>query len=132
MIRKISYITLLVDEQERALDFYTEKMGFEKHPENVVNKAARWLVVSPKGQTDFGLILQRADTDEKKAAIGNQGGGGVLMVVQTNDCVKTHKELKSKGVEFEGAPQERPWGMEVIFKDLYGNRFNLLQPKGWS
>jgi predicted enzyme related to lactoylglutathione lyase len=132
MIRKINYIILLVDEQERALDFYTEKMGFEQHPENTLNKAARWVVVAPKGPSDFGLILQRADTDEKKAAIGLQAGGGVLMIVQTNDCVKTHKDLKSKGIEFEGTPQERPWGMEVVFKDLYGNRFTLLQPKGWS
>ncbi len=132
MIRKMSYFTILVDDQDRALSFYTEKLGFEKLADESLGRGQRWLVVGPKDKTDVGLVLARADTQEKKEALGHQGGGHVLIVFQTNDCRKTYQELKSKGVEFIGTPEERPAGMSVIFRDLYGNQFDLLQPKGWG
>jgi catechol 2,3-dioxygenase-like lactoylglutathione lyase family enzyme len=132
MIRKMSHITLLVEDQETALDFFTEKLGFVKWDDDAIGEGHRWLVVAPKGQSDIGLVLLRADTEEKRNAIGNQAGGHVLMVLQTNDIKKTFGDMKGKGVEFEGNPQERAWGTEVVFKDLHGNRFELLQPKGWS
>ena len=132
MIRKISHMTILVDEQDKAQDFYVEKLGFEVCEDDDIAEAQHWVVVAPKGQSDVGIALLRADTEEKRNAIGHQAGDSIFMVLQTNDCRKTHQELKGKGVEFEGSPQERPWGMEVVFKDPYGNRFSLLQPKGWS
>lgn len=132
MIRKVSHITILVQDQDQALDFYTEKLGFETRQDEQLKNGLRWLVVGPKDQNDIGLVLLRADSKDGAAAVGHQGGDGVLLVFNTNDCLQTFKELKKKGVVFAGTPQERPWGMEVVFKDLYGNKFNLIQPKGWG
>ena len=132
MIRKVSHITILVKDQDEALDFYIEKLGFEAQHDETLKNGNRWLVVGPKAQKDVGLTLLRADGKGSDEAVGHQGGDNVLLVFQTNNCLETYKALKGKGVEFIGSPQERPWGVEVVFKDLYGNRFNLLQPKGWG
>ena len=132
MIRKISFITLLVEDQEQALDFYTEKLGFEKRQDDQLKNGIRWLVVGPKDQNDIGLVLLRADSKGSSDAVGHQAGDNVLLILHTNDCQQTFKDLKKKGVVFVGTPQERPWGLEVVFKDLYGNKFNLVQPQGWG
>jgi len=131
MIRKVSYVTILVKDQEEALDFYAEKLGFETQHDETSKNGTRWLVVGPKAQKDVGLTLLRADKSSTEA-VGRQGGDDPLLVFQTNNCLETYKALKGKGVEFIGSPQERPWGVEVVFKDLYGNKFNLVQPKGWG
>jgi catechol 2,3-dioxygenase-like lactoylglutathione lyase family enzyme len=132
MIRKISHITILVKDQDEALDYYTEKLGFVVQADEKLGPGQRWLVVSPKGQDDFGLVLMRADREEDQVVVGKQAGSQVLLVVRTNDCKKTYEELKGRGVEFQGGPKEKPWGLEVVFTDLYGNKFDLLQPKGWG
>lgn len=136
MIRKISHMNLFVLDQERAKDFYTQKLGFEVRSDTVMD-GFRWLTVGPKGQPDLNILLARPDppmfsADDARAlrdlvAKGSMAGG----VIETDDCRATYEDLKAKGVTFLQEPAERPYGVEALFRDDSGNWFSLTsRPKG--
>ena len=80
-----------------------------------------------KTQTDVELTLVLADTDERRKAIGKQAGDHVFLTLETDNCRTAYKAMKAKGIKFYGKPEERAWGVEVVFEDLYGNLFDLVQ-----
>lgn len=133
MIAKLSHVTIYVLNQEEAKKFYTEKLGFEVRTD-VTLEGFRWLTVSPKGQKDLEIVLMEAKagpmieeaTARQLRAFIQKGlmGAGVF---DTEDCRATYEELKRKGVEFLSPPQERPYGVEAVFKDNSGNWFSLTQ-----
>jgi catechol 2,3-dioxygenase-like lactoylglutathione lyase family enzyme len=135
MIRKMSHATIFVNNQEEALKFYRDKLGFAVHTDAMVGKDFRWLTLNAPDQPDFEIILMEPKAgmlmDEATAnqlrAIMNKGvlGAGAF---HTDDCRETYKELKSKGVEFVSEPAERPYGIEAVFKDNTGNWFSLTEP----
>ena len=125
-MNKIGHITLLVKDQDEALKFYVEKLGFQKRQDLPLGNM-RWVTVSPKGQTDIELTLVVADTEEKRRAVGKQAGDHVFLTLQTDDCRKEYKALKAKGVKFYGKPEVQQWGVDVVLEDLYGNLFDLVQ-----
>jgi catechol 2,3-dioxygenase-like lactoylglutathione lyase family enzyme len=135
MIKKLSHVTIYVLNQNEALKFYTEKLGFEVRTDNTL-EGFRWLTVGPKTQPDIEMVLFEPQPgfmfDEKTVAqmrelVGKGAlGGGVF---NTSDCKATYEELKSRGVEFFSPPQERPYGVEAVFKDNSGNWFSLTQHK---
>ena len=125
-MNKIGHITLLVKDQDEALKFYTEKLGFQKRQDLPLGNM-RWVTVSPKGQTDIELTLVVADTEEKRRAVGKQAGDHVFLTLETDDCRKEYKALKAKGVKFYGKPEVQQWGVDVVLEDLYGNLFDLVQ-----
>jgi catechol 2,3-dioxygenase-like lactoylglutathione lyase family enzyme len=125
-MNKIGHITLLVKDQDEALKFYTEKLGFQKRQDLPLGNM-RWVTVSPKGQTDIELTFVVADTEEKRRAVGKQAGDHVFLTLQTDDCRKEYKALKAKGVKFYGKPEVQQWGVDVVLEDLYGNLFDLVQ-----
>jgi catechol 2,3-dioxygenase-like lactoylglutathione lyase family enzyme len=133
MIQRISHTSILVVDQDEALDFYVKKLGFD-----VIRDAKmgdfRWLTVAPKGQRDVEMILMplkpgpmwdqaTVDTLKKLVTSGKCGGG----VLEVDDCKKTYEELKAKGVTFESPPQERPYGIEMIMTDNSGNWFSVVE-----
>lgn len=133
MISKLSHATIYVLNQEEAKDFYTNKLGFEVRTDLTL-EGFRWLTVSPKSQSDLEIVLMEAKAgpmiDETTAQQlrefihkGLMGAG----VFNTEDCRATYEELKRKGVEFISPPQERPYGVEALFKDNSGNWFSLTQ-----
>ena len=124
---KIDHITLLVKDQDEAAKFYVEKLGFEKRQDAKFWGDMRWVTVSPKDQPDFELTFVLADTEEKLAALGKQAGDHVFMTLQTDDCKRDYQAMKAKGVKFFGEPTEQAWGIEVVFGDLYGNLYDLVQ-----
>jgi len=126
-MNKIGHITLLVKDQDEALKFYTEKLGFQKRQDTILWGKMRWVTVSPKDQTDFELTLVSADTEEKRRAVGKQAGDHVFLTLETDNCRASFKTMKAKGVKFYDQPQQQPWGVEVVFEDLYGNLFDLVQ-----
>lgn len=128
MIEKLSHITILVKNQDEALKFYTEKLGFKVHTDAAFGEM-RWLTICPQGQPDLELVLLLATTPEEKSHVGNQVGSGALASFETKQCKKTYETLKSRGVTFLGEPQEESWGIGVAFKDLYGNTFYLVEPR---
>lgn len=130
MPKKLSVVTLLVRDQDEALDFYVDKLGFQKRDDRSYGEGFRWVTVAAPGQSDPALTLVKADTDEKRQAVGKQAAGQPLFVIETDDFDATYQEMKSRGVKFMGEPEAQPWGQEVVFQDLYGNLFDLLQPAG--
>ncbi len=118
---------MLVKGYDEALDFYINKLGFAKRQDTTFGSDWRWVTVSPKDQSDFELTFVLADTEEKWAALGKQAGDHVLFTLETDDCKRDYTALKAKGIKFSGEPTEQPWGIEVVFEDLYGNLFDLVQ-----
>ncbi|HEY6122853.1 MAG TPA: VOC family protein [Pyrinomonadaceae bacterium] len=136
MIRKMSHATVFVGNQDEALKFYRDKLGFEVRTDAKVSDEFRWLTVSPRDQPDFEIVLMEPKPgmlmDEATAAqLRSLMEKGVLGAgaFDTDDCRATYTELKGKGVEFLSEPAERPYGIEAVFKDNTGNWFSLTQPK---
>jgi catechol 2,3-dioxygenase-like lactoylglutathione lyase family enzyme len=124
---RIGHVTLLVKDYDEAIEFYVGKLGFEKRQDAVFWENNRWVTVSPKDQPDFELTFVLADTETKQKALGKQAGDHVFMTLQTDDCKRDYQALKSKGVKFFDEPTEQAWGIEVVFEDLYGNLFDLVE-----
>jgi predicted enzyme related to lactoylglutathione lyase len=133
MIQRLSHASLYVLDQDRALAFYTEKLGFDVRAD-VRMGSFRWLTVGPKGQPDLEIILMPLSASPMldEATVGTARGlleKGALpaCVFATADCRKTYEELSARGVEFMQPPTERPYGIEAVFKDDSGNWFSLTQ-----
>ena len=126
-IQKFGHISILVNNLQEAADFYINKLGFVKTADYTMPNGYRWLTVSPKDQKDFGIIFVLADNDAKKKIVGAQAANHVLLTLQTDNCQRDYEHYQSKGITFLGEPRQMPWGTEVVFEDLYGNRFDLVQ-----
>ncbi len=137
MITKLSVVTILVRNQDEALQWYTEKLGLEKRVDDSTTVPGyRWLTVGPRGQKDLEMVLQRPRSTEGMESVGKQPGPKsqpeAAWVFETDDCKKTYEEMKTKGVKFLGEPVERPYGVEAGFEDLYGNIYYMIQPRHWE
>ena len=124
---RIGHITLLVKDFDEAAKFYVEKLGFKKRQDTKFWVDMRWVTVSPRDQPDLELTFVLADTEEKLKALGKQAGDHVFMTLDTDDCKRDYEAMKAKGVKFYGEPTEQAWGIEVVFEDLYGNLYDLVQ-----
>lgn len=135
MIQRLSQVTLFVNNQDEARDFYVNKLGFEVRTDHTMENGFRWLTVGPKSQRVLmepkpGPMLD----DEAAHAVRLLLKKGVLGsgVFQVDDCRKTYEEHRRKGVQFAGAPEDRFYGIEAIMKDGLGNWFSMTQPKAWE
>ncbi|WJG10303.1 VOC family protein [Aliiglaciecola sp. LCG003] len=124
---EFSGTTLLVSDQQQALRFFTEILGFKVRADVTFENNFRWLTVSPGPEAQTALILSQA-SEEDKHLIGNQVGTGVLMVLLTQDFDSKYADMRGKGVIFDEPPRSEVYGKVVIFRDLCGNRWDLLQP----
>jgi uncharacterized glyoxalase superfamily protein PhnB len=115
---RVSTVTIAVADQDEALAWYTEKLGFEKKMD-VRSPPFRWLTVAPPQQVDVEFLLASWFPDRI--------GKNATWVLSTRDCQGGYEELKANGVEFSQKPEPRPWGIEAIFTDLYGNKYALVQ-----
>lgn len=127
MSTTITHITILVADQNKALDFYTKKLGFKLHTDALLDEGFRWLTVCPTDNENVEIALVPAKTQEEKAIIGKQAGSYPLCSFSSTDCKKMYEEISKRGVEFIQEPIERPWGIEAMFKDLYGNILHINQ-----
>ncbi len=124
---RIAQYTILVEDIDAAVKFYTEKLGFVKRLDTVVWVNLRWVTVSPKDQPDVQLNIALADEADKLAVVGKQTPGHVLMFLETDDMPGDYNTLKNRGVNFIVGPEDREWGKEAVFEDLYGNIICLIQ-----
>jgi len=127
MKQAIVHVSLLVRDYDEAIAFYVGKLGFEL-VEDTAQPAQdkRWVVVSPRGG-GATLLLARASTPEQLDLVGNQAGGRVFLFLQTDDFWRDYHRLSAAGVEFVRPPAEQPYGTVAVFRDLYGNLWDLLQ-----
>lgn len=122
MIKQIKFISIPVSDQNRALDFYTDKLGFTIITDQPFNEKQRWIELRvPKAETR--VVLFTPPGEEGRV------GSFMNMSYSCDDIEKSYEELKARGVEFEGAPEKQPWGTYAIFKDSEGNSFVLSEDK---
>jgi catechol 2,3-dioxygenase-like lactoylglutathione lyase family enzyme len=127
-MKKISHVSLLVHNQDEAAAFYTEKLGFivtEGH--KAEDGSWYWLTIAPTKNSAISLSLLLPQTEEDKALVGKQSGSIPLLVLSTDDCYGTAAEFMAKGVTFIKQPTSEFWGIDAVFKDLYGNLIDLCQ-----
>ncbi|GAA4271079.1 VOC family protein [Aquimarina gracilis] len=129
MQRKIGAITLVVKDYDEAIRFYVEKLGFILVEDTKLDDKKRWVLVTPSGHTETNILLAKADGPEQEKAIGNQTGGRVFLFLHTDDFWRDYTKMKNKEVSFLEEPREEIYGTVVVFEDLYGNTWDLLQLK---
>jgi|SRR5678816_4575926 len=124
----ISLTALVVRDYDEALQFYLGTLGFELIEDTyIAEQNKRWVVVAPPGAREGRLLLARAVGDEQVSRVGNQTGGRVFLFLNTDDFWRDYRNLVAKGVVFVRGPSEEPFGTVAVFKDLYGNLWDLIQ-----
>ncbi len=127
--QQIGNIALVVENYDDAIDFYIQKLNFELTQDTDLGDGKRWVEISPRNSNGTSLLLALASSEDQLSAVGNQTGGRVFLFLQTNDFWRDYECMKAKGVIFDEAPRVEKYGTVVVFQDLYGNKWDLLQPK---
>jgi catechol 2,3-dioxygenase-like lactoylglutathione lyase family enzyme len=129
--QSIGLTALVVRDYDEALKFYVGQLGFTLIEDScIADQAKRWVVVAPPGSSGSALLLARADNPEQRSRIGNQTGGRVFLFLYTDDFWRDYDAYKAKGIVFVRGPAEESYGTVAVFQDIYGNQWDLLQPKG--
>ena len=128
MAQHLALLSLLVRDYDEALAFYVGKMGFSLVEDSHLGGGKRWVVVAP-GAAGTRFLLAKASDDQQTALVGGQGGGRVWLFLHTDAFEADHARLSAAGVRFLEEPRHEAYGSVAVFEDLYGNRWDLLQPK---
>jgi len=130
MKQSIGQIALVVRDYDEAIHFYVGTLGFTLVQDTYIpEQDKRWVIIAPPGSTESRLLLARAASEEQSSRIGNQTGGRVFLFLFTDDFWRDFQSYKAKGIVFVREPKEESYGTVAVFQDLYGNLWDLLQPK---
>ena len=130
MKQSIGQISVVVRDYDEAIDFYVKTLGFTLVEDTyIASQDKRWVIVAPPGSTESRLLLARASNDEQASRIGNQTGGRVFLFLFTDDFWRDFRNYQGKGVVFIREPKEESYGTVAVFRDLYGNQWDLIQPR---
>lgn len=127
MIQRLSAVSILVRDYDEAIDFYVGKLGFDLVEDTRLSDGKRWVLVAPPGARETRLLLAKAATPAQEARIGDQTGGRVFLFLQTDDFQRDYARLRARGVRFLEEPRHESYGTVVVFADLYGNKWDLIQ-----
>ncbi len=128
MKQHIGNISLVVRDYDEAIAYYTQKLGFDLVEDTDLGEGKRWVLVAPPGSEETRILLAKADGPDQVAAIGNQTGGRVFLFLFTDDFSATYEGFNAAGVKFLEAPRKEPYGTVAVFEDLYGNKWDLIEP----
>ncbi len=133
MKQYLAHIAVVVDDYDAAIDFYAGKLKFTVVEDTVLSETKRWVIVAPPGSNasqngSCFLLLAKAATDEQKSRIGNQTGGRVFLFLFTDDFWRDYKYMNETGISFVREPMKESYGTVAVFKDLYGNLWDLIEP----
>lgn len=128
MKQKIAQLALVVEDYDEAISFYTKKMSFTLVEDTVLTETKRWVLISPPGSSSCCLLLAKATNEEQKSRIGNQTGGRVFLFLHTDNFYRDYESMKEKGISFVRGPVKESYGTVAVFKDLYGNLWDLIEP----
>jgi catechol 2,3-dioxygenase-like lactoylglutathione lyase family enzyme len=129
MAAGIAAVTLVVRDYDEAIAWYMKALGFALLEDTVMEAGKRWVRIAPRGSDATAILLARAANPAQDAAVGAQTGGRVAFFLHTDDFARDLASLTAVGATFVGAPRDEPYGRVVVFEDLYGNRWDLIQPK---
>ncbi|HVW21512.1 MAG TPA: VOC family protein [Opitutaceae bacterium] len=124
----VSAVTIMVRDYDEAIAYYTQALGFEIAEDAPQTAGKRWVLVRPPGANECGLLLAKAKNEEERKAVGCQAGGRVCFFLHTDDLVRDYARMKAWGVRFREEPRNEPYGRVAVFEDLYGNKWDLIQP----
>ncbi len=128
MIQSVVHIALVVKDYDEAIEFYTKKLHFELVEDTYQSEQQkRWVVVSPQGSSGTTILLARASKLEQEDFIGDQAGGRVFLFLGTDDFWRDYNEMREIGIEFVREPKKQDYGIVAVFKDLYGNLWDLVE-----
>lgn len=128
--QSIGYISLLVNDYDKAIAFYTEKLLFDLLEDITLSDKKRWVIIAPRDSTGCCLVLAKASSPVQKKYVGNQTGGRVFLFLHTDNFWSDYNEMRRKGIKFlEEEPREESYGTVIVFEDLYGNKWDLLELK---
>jgi catechol 2,3-dioxygenase-like lactoylglutathione lyase family enzyme len=129
MTQNIAHIALLVHDYDEAIAFYTQKLQFTLVEDTVLSEEKRWVLIRPKGASECSILLAKAANDEQKKFIGNQSGGRVFLFLYTNNFKRDYQNLLDNEVKIVRKPSFETYGTVAVFEDLYGNLWDLIEPK---
>jgi len=128
MKQHIAHIALVVRDYDEAIQFYTGKLQFTLVEDTVLSDSKRWVLIAPKGSNECCLLLAKAANAEQQARVGNQAGGRVFLFLYTDNFRADYEMMVKEGVEFIREPKVETYGTVAVFKDLYGNLWDLIEP----
>lgn len=128
MNQRLVQISLVIPDYDEAIQYYTQVIGFELVEDTPQSETKRWVVVRPIGEGACSLLLAKAANEEQRSRIGNQTGGRVFLFLYTDDFYRDYARLRGHGVEFIREPAEEAYGIVSVFRDQYGNLWDLIQP----
>ena len=128
MNQRIAHVTLLVRNYDEAIAFYTNVLNFTLDSDLNLGDGKRWVVVTPPGPAGCGLLLAKAQTDAEKRGVGQQGAGRVWLFLHTDDFWRDYPVLQARSLRFLEIPRSEVYGHVAVFEDLYGNKWDLLEP----
>ena len=124
----ISLVSVVVRDYDEAIDCYVRAAGFRLVEDSRLSEDKRWVVVAPPGARESGLLLARAATPGQRDRVGDQTGGRVCLFLTTSEFHRDYQRMRAAGVRFTEPPRQEPYGIVAVFEDLYGNRWDLIQP----
>lgn len=128
MKQSIAHVALVVKDYDEAIAFYRDKLDFTLLEDTVLSKTKRWVMMAPPGAKECCLLLARAANEKQAASIGNQTGGRVFLFLFTDDFWRDYNKMISREIEFVRPPTQEEYGMVAVFKDLYGNLWDFIEP----
>lgn len=128
MKQRLAHIAVVVDDYDEAIRFYTEKLHFNLVEDSRLSESKRWVLVRPKGSNECCLLLAKAANEEQKSRVGNQTGGRVFLFLHTDDFERDYRNLLDNQIEIVRTPQKEEYGTIAVFRDLYGNLWDMIEP----
>lgn len=129
MIQTISKVSLLVKDYDEAIEFFVHKLHFKLIEDTVLNENKRWVLVAPSIDSSFSLLLAKVEGLEQEQFVGNQSGGRVFLFLNTDNFDRDYQNLLDQKIRIAREPKEESYGTVCVFKDLYGNLWDLIEPK---
>ncbi len=130
MKQAIHALSLLVLDYDEAITFYTRTLRFVLVEDTPLGEGKRWVLIAPPGSSGCRLLLARAKNDLERGCVGRQAAGRVWLFLHTDDFAGDYREMRERGVRFVGEPRKEAYGTVAVFEDLYGNRWDLVEPAG--
>jgi catechol 2,3-dioxygenase-like lactoylglutathione lyase family enzyme len=122
-------VTVVVREYDEAIEYFTSTLGFSLVEDSPLPGGKRWVMVAPEGSPGLRILLARATTPAQEKAVGNQTGGRVSFFLHTSEFQRTYQQMRERGVRFLEEPRTEPYGTVAVFADVYGNRWDLIEPR---
>ena len=130
MKQRLAHIAIVVNDYDEAIKFYTEKLHFDLIEDTQLSETKRWVLVRPKGGESCCLLLAKAASEEQQSRVGNQTGGRVFLFLHTDNIERDYQNLLDNKIEIVRLPQKEVYGTVAVFKDIYGNLWDLIEPTG--